>query len=190
MLDELKIASRRVMAARSSLTALGLSFPRAPQSRQTAVSLVEECCNHFGDAVRYLNARRKVPSLAITSEAAVQDVLFLLLRPNIPDLAWENPNLKEAGRSWRPDFTSAAPSIAVDAKYVRDASHGRSIVRELDEDIAAAREAPCWQALFFFVYDPSLYLPDVKGLLLHCNGTHYHEGSSVCVRTIVFPSGT
>jgi hypothetical protein len=138
--------------------------------------------------VRYLHTRRAAPSLIIESEDKVQDALFLMLRPNIPDLVWENPNLKEAARSWRPDFTSSAHSIAIDAKYVRDVRHGRSIITELDEDIAAARELPNWKHLFFFIYDPGLYLPTPSTLITHCDGTHYHEGRSVCVHTFISPS--
>lgn len=188
MHDFLRDMGRRVIALRKSLIARNVSLPHTPVPSGEALSTVHRCCQCFEDVARYLIARRSAPTICIDSEDAVQDVLYLVLKPSIPDLEWENPMPKEANRSWRPDFTSMAHSIAIDAKYVRDKSHGKQITRELDEDIAAARESAIWHHLFFFIYDPSWYIPAVAPLVKHCDGRHHHEGNAVEVHTIVVPS--
>jgi hypothetical protein len=58
----------------------------------------------------------------IQSEADVQDVLYLLLRPWIVDLIYESPADKSANRYVIRDFSSAVGRFVVDAKYIRDKS--------------------------------------------------------------------
>src|SRR3954467_14833255 len=79
----------------------------------------------FDACVRYLNTRRSAGAVInIESEADVQDVLYLLLRPWIVDLAYESPADKTANRYVIKDFSSASGRFVVDAKYIRDKDHG------------------------------------------------------------------
>jgi len=180
--------SRRVIALRSALLGGGSVPPRTLLTEDDGLAAVMRCFESFEDVVRYLNARRTTPTVCIDCEDAVQDVLYMILKPTVPDLEWENPMPKEASRSWRPDFNSNALSMAIDAKFIRDKAHGKRIVAELDEDIAAARELDSCRDVFFFVYDPSLFIPSVTGLTKHCDGLHDHEGCAVQAHTYVVPT--
>jgi REase_DpnII-MboI len=91
---------------------------------KVSVADVLAALNSFSDIVRYLNTRRsKAASLVLSDEAAVQDALFLMLRPLISDLTPENPTDKIGGRYSIKDFVSHATRIVVEAKYIRDVAH-------------------------------------------------------------------
>jgi hypothetical protein len=119
----------------------------------------------FDACVRYLNTRRSAGAVInIQSEADVQDVLYLLLRPWIIDLAYESPADKSGNRYVIKDFSSAAGRFVVDAKYIRDKEHGRLISKELNDDIEMYRTHPRCDDLVFFVYDPDAFIPDQRAL--------------------------
>ena len=77
--------------------------------------------NEFQECVRYLNTRRSTAAiLSLDSEAAVQDAIFLMLRPWIRDLVPENPTDKVASRYTIKDFVSRSARTVVEAKFIRD----------------------------------------------------------------------
>jgi hypothetical protein len=119
----------------------------------------------FDACVRYLNTRRSAGAVInIQSEADVQDVLYLLLRPWIVDLAYESPGEKSGNRFVIKDFSSAFHRFIIDAKYIRDKEHGRMISKELNDDIEMYRTHPRCDHLIFFLYDPDALIPDQRAL--------------------------
>lgn len=121
--------------------------------------------NEFDACVRYLNTRRSAGAVInLESEADVQDVLYLLLRPWVIDLSYESPADKSANRYVIKDFASRTGRFVVDAKYVRDKEHGRSISKELHDDIEMYRTHPKCDDLIFFLYDPDALIPDQRPL--------------------------
>lgn len=121
--------------------------------------------HEFDACIRYLNTRRSAGAIInIESEADVQDVLYLLLRPWVIDLAYESPADKTANRFVIKDFVSASSGFVVDAKYVRDKDHGKNISKELHDDIEMYRSHPRCLDLIFFIYDPNLFIPDQRAL--------------------------
>jgi hypothetical protein len=164
-MDATSIRLRSVATALDGLARLGSetnahSVLTAPGIGPTLLALHE-----FGACVRYLNTRRSAGAVInIQSEADVQDVLYLLLRPWIVDLAYESPADKSANRYAIKDFSSAAGRFVVDAKYIRDKEHGRLISKELHDDIEMYRTHPRCDHLIFFVYDPDAFIPDQRAL--------------------------
>jgi hypothetical protein len=119
----------------------------------------------FDACLRYLNTRRSAGAVInIRSEADVQDVLYLLLRPWTVDLVYESPADKSANRYAIKDFSSQAGRFVVDAKYIRDKDHGRLISKELHDDIEMYRMHPRCDHLVFFIYDPDAFIPDQRAL--------------------------
>jgi hypothetical protein len=129
------------------------------------VSAVLGALHEFDTCVRYLNTRRSAGAvLNLASEADVQDVLYLLLRPWVVDLLYESPGDKSGNRYVVKDFSSASSRIVIDAKYIRDKDHGRLISKELHDDIEMYRLHPRCDDLVFFVYDPDALIPDQRAL--------------------------
>lgn len=122
----------------------------------------------FSEIVRYLNTRRSQGAiLALDDEAAVQDVLYLMLRPWVHDLTPENPTDKVANTHAIKDFVSHLNKFVLEAKYVRDRSHEKSIVKEINDDIETYRYHPSCDDLIFFVYDPNSHIPDSAAVTRH-----------------------
>jgi REase_DpnII-MboI len=136
----------------------------------------------FGECVRYLNTRRSGGArLNLDSEAAVQDVLYLMLRPWVADLIPESPTEKIANRFSIKDFVSQSSRVVLEAKYVRNAEHGKSIVKELNDDIETYRYHPYCDDLIFFIYDPDGFIPDAGALERHlCSSRRYEEKTLKC----------
>src|SRR5437870_12075698 len=80
------------------------------------VSRVITALNSFSDCVRYLNTRRSGGALlTLDNEAAVQDALYLMLRPWIIDLVSENPTDRVANRFAMKDFLLRSNQLVIEA---------------------------------------------------------------------------
>lgn len=138
---------------------------RATLPARVEVPRVIAALNAFSECVRYLNTRRSSGALLnLDGEPAVQDALYLMLRPWISDLVAENPTDRIANRFSIKDFLSKSNRFVIEAKYIRNADHGKSIVKELNDDIETYRYHPSCDDLVFFIYDPDGLIPDAARL--------------------------
>jgi hypothetical protein len=161
---------------------------RGAPSTQVEVPRIVAALNSFSDCVRYLNTRRTGGALlALDSEAAVQDALYLMLRPWIVDLVAENPTDKVANRFSIKDFLSKANRVVIEAKYIRSADHGKSIVKELNDDIETYRYHPSCDDLIFFIYDPDGLIPDAAALERHISSQRSYEDKILRCHTVIKP---
>jgi len=157
-------------------------------SPRVEVSRVLEALNSFSDCVRYLNTRRSRGALlTLDDEAAVQDVLYLMLRPWIIDLVPENPTDRVANRFAIKDFFSKANRLVIEAKYVRNLEHGKSIVKELNDDIETYRYHPNCDDLIFFIYDPDALIPDGAALERHLSSSRTYGDKVLTCYAVIKP---
>ena len=92
------------------------------------IEAVLSALHSFTDIVRYLNTRRSSGAvLELSNEAAVQDALYLMLRPWILDLVPECPTDKVANRFAIKDFLSLSGRFVIEVKFVRNADHGKAL---------------------------------------------------------------
>lgn len=144
--------------------------------------------DQFQECVRYLNTRRsKGAVIDINGEDDLQDVIFLMLRPWIPDLVPENPTSKVASRYAIKDFISNQSNLVVESKYIRDKRHGKDITRELHDDIEVYRNHAQCKQLVFFIYDPDSLIPDVAALVRQIEVRREYQGKPLEVRIVVKP---
>jgi len=164
-MDERSTEPSAVARALGGLATISADL-RAQSSVPTpGVGPVVLALNEFDSCVRYLNTRRSAGAVInIESEADVQDVLYLLLRPWVIDLTYESPADKSANRYVIKDFVSSSGRFVIDAKFIRNGDHGRLISKELHDDIEMYRTHPRCDDLIFFVYDPSAFIPDQRAL--------------------------
>lgn len=144
--------------------------------------------NEFMESVRYLNTRRRETTIALASEAAVQDALFLMLRPWIPDLVPEGPSEKVASRYTIKDFVSVGARCILEAKFVRDRDHGKNISKEMHDDIETYRHDPRCDHLVFFVYDPDVLIPDRAALKRQIETARAYDGRALHCYLVLMPS--
>jgi hypothetical protein len=161
--------------------------PEIPPTR-VEVARVLAALNAFGECVRYLNTRRsKGALLTLDGEPAVQDALYLMLRPWIADLVPENPTDKVANRFSIKDFLSKANHLVIEVKYIRDADHGKSISRELNDDIETYRYHPSCDDLIFFIYDPDGLIPDGAALERHLSSERRYSEKVLRCHAVIKP---
>jgi hypothetical protein len=149
-----------------NLAALSFTLRRTTDVPTPSVASILLAMREFDACISYLNTRRSAGAIInIESEADVQDVLYLLLRPWIIDLVYESPGDKAANCFVIKDFSSASGRFVVDAKYIRDKDHGKNISKELHDDIEMYRTHPRCDDLIFFVHDPNFFIPDQRALI-------------------------
>ncbi len=158
------------------------------QEQRIPVATVLAALNSFTDIVRYLNTRRSTGAiLDLSSEAAVQDALYLMLRPWVLDLVPENPTDRIANRYSIKDFVSRAGRFVVEAKYVRNKEHGKSLAKEINDDIETYRYHPSCDDLIFFIYDPDGNIPDAAALERHVKTSRSYDGKTLRCHGVIKP---
>jgi predicted RNA polymerase sigma factor len=168
---------------------LGSKYSISAERNTQSITAAAICAalEEFMESVRYLNTRRAETSLSLVSEAAVQDAIFLMLRPWVHDLIPETPTDRIASRFTIKDFRSATARTIIEAKYVRDRDHGRLISRELHDDIETYRTDLLCEHLIFFIYDPDVHIPDKAALQRQIEVERYYDGKRLHCYVIARP---
>lgn len=156
--------------------------------RLISAEAILSALNSFTDIVRYLNTRRSTGAvLDLSSEAAVQDVLFMMLRPWVLDLIPESPTDKVANRYSIKDFVSKTARVVIEAKYVRDRDHGKHLAKEINDDIETYRYHPYCENLIFFIFDPDGCIPDAAALERHVQCDRVYDGKILRCHGVIKP---
>jgi len=75
----------------------------------------------------------------------------------------------------------------IEAKFVRDAAHGKQISKELHTDIETYRHHPNCDHLIFFIYDPDSLIPDVGALEREIRTNRVYDGRALYCHLVVRP---
>jgi len=110
-----------------------------------------------------------------------------MLRPWVRDLVPETPTDRIASRYTIKDFRSVSARAIVEAKFIRDRDHGRSITKELHDDIETYRSDPLCDHLVFFIYDPDVHIPDQTALRRQIEVKRTYGDRRLSCRLIVKP---
>jgi hypothetical protein len=179
---------REVLDGLDQLRKHAVSRQPSQEGSRPSVERVLAALDSFTDVVRYLNTRRSQGAiLVLDDEAAVQDVLYLMLRPWIEDLVAEDPNGKVANTFAIKDFVSVSSKIVIEAKFVRDKGHGKAIVKEINDDIETYRYHAACDDLIFFIYDPESHIPDAAALERHVRGGRAYGGKVLRCHAVIKP---
>jgi hypothetical protein len=158
------------------------------EPQKDVVLRVVSALEAFSECVRYLNTRRSQGAvLVLDSEASVQDTLYLMLRPWIPDLVPENPGEKVANTYSIKDFTSRSGRFVIEAKFIRTKEHGKSVVSELNNDIESYRYHSHCDDLIFFIYDPESLIPDGSALRAHLISSRTYGDKTLRCHAVIKP---
>ncbi|HUE71422.1 MAG TPA: hypothetical protein VMP01_11110 [Pirellulaceae bacterium] len=151
---------------------------------EESVAIVEQICNRFHAVVRQLRARHADrPTLDITDEYDVQDLMHSLLRLFFDDIRAEEWTPSYAGGSARMDFLLKDSQIVVELKKTRKGLDARKIGEELILDIAKYQRHPGCKYLICFVYDPENRIANPAGLEADLSRTT----DGFCVKVVIAP---
>ena len=85
------------------------------------------------------------------------------------------------------DFRSRSLRLFIEAKFVRDKQHGRSISKELHDDIEMYRQHPECDTIIFFIYDPDSNIPDQRELTRVIEEQRTYGGRALTCMLLVKP---
>jgi hypothetical protein len=118
----------------------------------------------FDTAAHFLASRPRAEKAAkpfrIEDEYDVQDLLYAILKPSIPDLEREDPVGKTSGDSGRVDLCTAELGTVVELKFVDSVSRAKEVAKECRERVGVYHKWPYLKHLAFFIYDPQRKMPD------------------------------
>jgi hypothetical protein len=147
---------------------------------------VEHVARRFHVVARQLRQRHaNRPTLDISDEYDVQDLLHVLLKVFFNDVRPEENTPSYAGGAARMDFLLKAERAVVEVKKTRPGLKDREVGNQLIEDIGRYREHPDCKTLICFVYDPDGYISNPDGL--EGDLSRMHDG--MAVRVIIAPKG-
>lgn len=85
-------------------------------------------------------------------------MLYVMLSPLVPDLEFEDPVEKVAGKGSFLDFRSDELGLIIEAKYCDSAKRAQDLVDECSARINRYGRREGLNTIMFFVYDPESYL--------------------------------
>jgi hypothetical protein len=92
----------------------------------------------------------------VRSEREVQDILWLILRPQCLDLEDEDTLPKFGHSTYRADFGVPSLGLLIEAKFARAAGDFKAIEKEVLEDLVPYLKAPeRYREVLIFIYDDS-----------------------------------
>jgi hypothetical protein len=156
-------------------------------SAHDAITAVHQIAAGLPVAIKSLSERSaRRPTFAIGDERDFQDILFLILRSLFDDVRREEWTPSLAGNAKRVDLAIPTAGLFVEAKVVRDRSHGRRLADELRIDIESYHSHPACSTLVALVWDPARHLADPAQLARDLTGPRTKSSSSfdVAVRII------
>ncbi|MCP4613509.1 MAG: response regulator [Planctomycetes bacterium] len=127
------------------------------------------------------------PAIEMANEYDVQDLLYVMIKPLFPGLECEEYTPKYAGSQKRVDFVIKEIGVIIEAKYVRDKRHAKTILDEIKIDIESYHAHAHCNTLIFFIYDPNLEIQDARKKMLELSGTRSIKGREMQVKIIVSP---
>jgi hypothetical protein len=157
-----------------------------PKSRANdAIGTVNLICRRFhAVAVQLLNRRQKRPTLTISDEYDVQDLMHALLRLHFEDVRTEEPTPSFGGGAARMDFLLKNEQIVVEAKMTRSDLRDKGLFDELIQDVARYKNHSDCKNLICLIYDPQCFVKNPQGLI---NDLRKLSSESLTVDAIVVP---
>jgi hypothetical protein len=124
-----------------------------PQSEPSVTTLIQSI-RRFRECCQYHKA-------TLQDEAAVQNILWIMLRSQYDRLEKEETLPKFGARQYRPDFGVPDLRTLVEAKFIGDKTSVASIQEEILADIPGyLKNQPRYDGIVVFVYDAAQKLRD------------------------------
>ncbi|MHA1794973.1 MAG: hypothetical protein ACTSUK_02590 [Promethearchaeota archaeon] len=144
-----------------------LEFKSRPENLfSEKVKAVELICKRFHFIARQLRDRyNDRPTLDISDEYDVQDLLHSLLKLFFDDIRKEEYTPSYAASTTRMDFLLKNEQIVIEVKKTRKGLNAKKVGEELILDIAHYQEHPDCKLLICFVYDPEGIISNPTGLV-------------------------
>ena len=120
-----------------------------------SISALYNVLNHFNDIVKQLRKRYNGrPTLDVTDEYDVQDLMHSLLKIFYDDIRKEEWTPSYAGKCSRQDFLIKKEHCVIEIKMTRSGLTEKDLGDQLLIDIARYKTHPDCKSLICFIFDP------------------------------------
>lgn len=136
-----------------------------PAPKGDTLIILEQIFTRFHSAARQLRVRHASrPTLTITDEYDVQDLLHVFLKLHFDDIRAEEWTPSYAGGSARVDFLLKSERVVVEVKRTRATLGEKEVGDQLLIDRQRYQAHPDCKSLYCFVYDPEAIIGNPVGL--------------------------
>lgn len=184
----IRIETQREVFQKEMNTLCGIKTTLSPVASPLALETINDVLkllSNFPDCVGYSYNRRGKTIIDLKQEDGVQDMIYFMLKPSIPDLIPEQPVAASTRQYTIQDFRSQRLSLVIEAKRIRGKQHGKTIKTELHDDIGNYKNDPHCKSLIFFIYDPDNFIESPSGLRATIEGVHKHNFFKMQVYCII-----
>lgn len=144
-----------------------------PSEKGETIDAIEFLLNKIHEVALKLTQRHeKRPTLIISDEYDVQDLLFSLLWIYFEDVRLEEHTPSFAGGSARMDILVKDNNSVIEVKKTRKGLSDKELGKQLIEDIAFYKKHENCKKLYCFIYDPDFLIRNRKGLCSDIESTN------------------
>lgn len=144
-----------------------VNFPVAGKALEQVIQL----CSRLHIVARQFRKRHENrPTLDVSDEYDVQDLLHGLLRVFFDDVRAEEYTPSCASKATRMDFLLKREEIVIEVKMTRKGLSDKEVADQLILDIERYRSHPSCKTLVCFVYDPEARIANPAGLQADISG--------------------
>lgn len=154
--------------------------------REALLYEVRRAIESLTPTIRSFNAReRGLKPWPIEREDDVRDLLYVMLRPLVFDLAKEEPVPSRAGTYKLVDLYSRSVKLFIEVKWVAKPGQWKRIVEQIHVDTQSYIAHPACELLTFVIVDASRSIPDPRRLELELSGKQSIGGKSIQINVFV-----
>jgi len=136
--------------------------------------------------IRSFNARENgLKPWTVEREDDVRDLLYVMLRPIIFDLAKEEVIPSRAGTHKVVDLASKALKLLIEVKWIGKKGQWKRVVEEIHVDTQTYFRHPACKQLLFVIVDAARDIPDPYLLERELSGKQKIAGKQMDVRTLI-----
>lgn len=160
------------------------SHPGNESKRNSKLEVLPILFERFHVAATQLSNRyNKRPTLVISDEYDVQDLLHVFLRVHFTDIRPEEYTPSYAGSSSRIDFLLKDEKTLVEVKYATASLRDAKIGEQLIIDVEKYKKHPDCEYLYCFIYNPNFTIKNPGGLEKDLSG----KNGNIDVKVFVYP---
>lgn len=136
--------------------------------------------------IRSFNNREKgLKPWSVEREDDARDLLYVMLRPLVFDLAKEEPIPSRGGTYKFVDLFSNASKLLIEVKWIGKRGQWKRIAEEISVDIQAYITHPACETLFFVVLDAARDIPDPRRFESEISGEQVISGKKIAISVLV-----
>jgi hypothetical protein len=133
----------------------------------------------------FKNREKGLDHWEITCEDDVRDLLFVMLRPRVFDIAKEEAVPSRAGTHKFADLCSKAIQLMIEVKWIGKKGRWKRIVDQIHVDTQTYVAHPACHHLWFVIVDAVRDIPDPRQLEAELTGEQIIGERKISLRTIV-----